>query len=388
MSHSPMKVCFLINGLGPAGAETLLLDIVTHTDADADIDYTVCFLEGEDTLVPEFENTGARVVDFEAKFKFDPRAMWRLARFFQREEFDILHTHLPYSQTLGRIFGRLGGQTTVVSTQHDFRNKYHPVTRTLERVTRPLDTMTVAVSRSVERDFTGESHLYPDHGDGWCTIHNGIGVDNFSEYLEQSNNTLVYDEWEIGQGPIFMTAGRYVSPKRQDVLIRAMKRVTEKIPDATLLVIGWGPLEDELRELVRRCGLEGSVHITGRVPSVEPYYAAADVFVFPSERESFGIVLLEAMAAKLPIVATNIPGPREVVDNNETGLLVPAGSPEDLAEAMIEFRSESKRSAFGRQGYDHVLNNFDIGQTVSSYLQLYEKLLQSYENSEKNQYTN
>src|SRR5699024_7421472 len=100
-----MKVCFLINQLAPGGAPTLLLDIVRHTD-DEDIDYTVCFIEGENTLASDLEAAGARVVDFGAEFKFDPRAIWRLARFFQREEFDILHTHLPYSQTLGRVFGR------------------------------------------------------------------------------------------------------------------------------------------------------------------------------------------------------------------------------------------------------------------------------------------
>src|SRR5699024_6448176 len=107
----------------------------------------------------------------------------------------------------------------------------------------------------------------------------------------------------------------------------------------------------------------------------EPYFAAADAFVFPSERESFGIVLLEAMAAKLPIVATDIPGPREVVVDGENGLLVPPGATEELVKAMVEFQSESRRREFGQRGYNHVLNDFNIEQTVSSYLELYEELL-------------
>jgi hypothetical protein len=124
-----MKICFLINQLAPGGAPTLLLNIVTHTDADANIDYTVCFIEGDDTLVSDFENAGARVVDFGAAFKFDPRALTRLARFFRREEFDVLHAHLIYSHTLGRVFGRLGGIETIVSTQH---TECHRTLRTLQ----------------------------------------------------------------------------------------------------------------------------------------------------------------------------------------------------------------------------------------------------------------
>ena len=370
-----MKVCFLINGLGPAGAETLLLDIVTHTDADADIDYTVCFLEGEDTLVPEFESEGARVVDFGAKFKFDPRAMWRLARFFQREEFDILHTHLPYSQTLGRIFGRLGGIKTIVSTEHSVPDNYHLITGTLERMTRPLDTKTVAISEGVERAFTGTVHQYePGQSGQWCTIYNGVDVSGFNERVTTADVSGLESQYGIEDEPIFLSVGRYVPAKAQHDLIAAMDRVVHKYPDARLFIVGWGALESKLTAAIEDHDLAANVTLTGRVPhaDIHKWYALADVFVSSSKTEGLPISTLEAMASALPIVATDIPGLRGVVESGTTGLLVPPNAPDQLADAMKQ--SITSREPLGERGYDRALRRFDIEQTANRHRELYHKL--------------
>ncbi|EMA41045.1 glycosyltransferase [Halococcus hamelinensis] len=368
-----MKVCFLINQLAPGGAPTLLLDIVRNTDSTTDIEYTVCFIEGDDTLVPAFETAGARVVDFEAEFKFDPRALARMARFFRREEFDVLHAHLPYSQTVGRVFGRLGGIDAVVSTQHSAPNNYHPITRLLERLTRPLDSRTVAVSKAVERLFTGESHAYePGQTHQWCTIHNGLDTEEFGTEVRTAKTDSIRHEWGLGDGPILLNVGRYFPQKSQHTLIKAMSHVVKMRPDAQLLIVGWGELENELRSAVRERGLDDNVRVTGRVPTIHPYYRLADAFVLSSTRESFGIVLLEAMAAKLPVVATDVQGIPEVVDHGRTGLLVPPNDPERLAEAMVEaLRTDEP---LGENGYERAATEFDIRTTTASHIELYREL--------------
>jgi glycosyltransferase involved in cell wall biosynthesis len=368
-----MNVCLLINQLAPAGAQTLLLDIVTHTDADTDINYTVCYIEGEDTLAADFEAAGVRVVDFSAEFKFDLRALGRMARFFRREEFDVLHAHLPYSQTLGRVFGRLGGIEHVVSTQHSAPNNYHPITRTLERITRPLDSRTVAVSKAVERTFTGEAREY-EYGQHrqWCTIHNGIDAEAFQKQVRAAEMAALRDEWGVGDGPVFLNVARYFPQKAQHTLVEAMPHVLGELPDAHLLVVGWGELEDDLRATVQERGLDGTVSITGRVPAVHPYYRLADEFVLSSVRESFGIVLLEAMAAELPVVATDVQGIPEIVDHGRTGLLVPPRSPERLAGAMVRAAASAER--FGTNGYERVSKRFDSRRTVASHVEMYTEL--------------
>jgi glycosyltransferase involved in cell wall biosynthesis len=371
-----MKVCFLNNALEAAGVGNLLLDIVKHTDDDADIEYTVCFIEKYDTLVPEFENAGARVVDFGAEFKFDPRMLARMAQFFRREEFDILHTHLPYSKLLGRMFGRLGGHTKIVSTHHSMPENYHPLIGRLERMTRPLDTKIVAISEGVERAFTGSAHQYePGQSGKWCTIYSGVDVTGFNERVTDTDTTALESQYDIGDEPVFLSVGRYVSLKGQHDLIAAMGRIVNEWPNVQLFLVGWGVLEDELRTAAENRGLAENVTLTGRVPhaDIHEWYALADVFVMPSMLEGLGIAGLEAMAAELPVVATNVPGLREIVVGGRTGLLVPPNAPNQLADAMV--RAARTNEPYGKKGYERAVATFDIRKTTSSYVQLYHELV-------------
>lgn len=375
MSSHKLNVCFLINRLAPGGAEMLLLDIVKHTDADANIEYTVCSIEGDDSLAADFEAAGARVVDFDAKFKFDPRALYRMARFFRREEFDILHAHLPYAQTLGRIFGRLGCIETVVSTQHAIPDSYHLITGTLERVTRPLDRKTVAVSKDVERGFTGAAYPYkPSQSRQWCTIYNGIDVTGFNKRVMTADVTGFRSQYRIENEPVFLNVGRYVPAKAQKDLIAAMSHVVCEYPGARLFIVGWGVLQDELLDSINDHDLSENVTLTGRIPpaDIHEYYALADVFVSSSIREGLAITGLEAMAAELPLVATDVPGLREIVENGTTGLLVPPNNPDRLADAMM--RAITTDEQYGTNGYERAVVMFDIRKTVSLHVQLYREL--------------
>ena len=368
-----MNVCFLINQVAPGGAPTLLLDIVKQT-TDPQVTYTVCVIEGDRSLVDEFEEAGATVVDFDASFKFDPRAIWRMARFFRTNDFDVLHAHLPYSQTLGRLLGSLGGCRTIVSTQHNVPENYHPITRTLERVTRPIDTKTVAVSEGVERAFTGDSARYEGGQDRrWCTIYNGIDVESFSRKVDQADPEMVRDRWDVSADLVYLNISRYVDAKSQIDLITAMDEVAHK--DVHLFIVGWGELEQQLKQEVFDRELTDLVTVTGKVPTVHEYYALADVFVSSSVFEGMPIAHLEAMAAGLPVVATDIPGVNEVVGEGENGLLVPPERPKKLARAMLDVRASESRQQWGETSLRRVHEQFSIDQTVQTHLTLYRELL-------------
>lgn len=376
MPDSKTKVCFLINLLAPGGAPTLLLDIVRHSNI-TEVEYTVCFIEGEDTLAADFEAADARVIDFDAKFKFDPRALARMTWFFRKEDFEVVHAHLPYAQILGRVLSRLGGVQNVVSTQHSLPTNYHPITRTLERITRPLDSRTIAVSEGVERAFTGEAHQYePGMQRRWCTIYNGIDSEKFNNDVLDSNEAKLTNEFNIDNEFVFLNMSRYTSAKAQHDLIKAMRIVVPKWPNVHLFIVGWGELADELQEAVDQYNLGSHITITGRASSndVFRFYSLADVFVSSSVREGLPIAHLEAMAAELPVIATDIPGVREVVRDEQTGLLVPPCSPKQLSDAMIRLRESERREKFGNAGYDRVQSEFDIDQTVENHLKLFKEL--------------
>lgn len=369
-----MRVCYLINQLAPGGAPTLLLDIIEQTE-DADVSYTVCYIEGEDALVDDLRHAGAEVVDFDAAFKFDPRALLRMGRFFHRREFDVLHAHLPYSQTLGRLFSMIGTVDTVVSTQHNVPENYHPISRSLERTTRWRDDATVAVSEGVERAFRDGAHRFDGTLDGqWCTIYNGIDREEFSRSVRNADSSSI--DGEAGSNRcIFLNVGRYVPAKSQDILIEAMASVVDVDSETHLYIVGWGEREEELRTLVDDHELDEYVTVTGRVDSVHEYYDFADVFVSSSTFEGLPITHLEAMSAELPLVTTAIPGVTEVVEDGTTGLLAPPDDPDALADAMTAMQDEADREMMGTAGYERVREHFSIEQTVENHLQLYNHLL-------------
>lgn len=375
MTHKNLHVCLLVNELARAGAQTLILSIIQNTPAEADIQYTVCYIEGSDALAPDLREAGVRVVNFRANYKFDPQALARIATFFRQENFDVLHTHLPYSQSLGRVFGRIGGCRHIVSTQHSAPNNYHPLTRVLERVTRPLDDRTIAVSKVIERLFTGDAQEYqPGQQRQWCTIYNGINVKEFGTNVQSSDVEAIRSEWGIREGTVFLSVGRYIPAKSQYTLIEAMRYVTQEIPDAQLLIVGEGELKENLQEYVRKHDLEEEVHVTGYQHPLHPFYHLADVFVLSSIRESFGIVLLEAMAAKLPVVATDVQGIPEIVYQGVTGIIVPPKSPGQMANAMVRLRDPELRQCLGNAGYERARRRFDISRTVTHHLSLYHEL--------------
>ncbi|WP_336338462.1 glycosyltransferase [Haloarcula brevis] len=373
-----LRVCFLINKLAPDGAPTIVLNLVEQA-RDQPFDFTVCFFGGDDTLRQDFEAAGARVVDFGAvgEFpQFDPRSLPCMLRFFRQASFDVLHCHLPYSQSLGRLVGSVADIDHIVSTQHNVPANYHPIERVAERITRPLDSRTIAVSEGVQTAFTGESEVFDYGANGqWTTIPNGIDVDAFAGSVEAADGSAVHQEWGLSDSdPLFLNVARYEPQKRQETLIEAMGDVVDTAPSAHLLIVGWGSLESSLRTKVRNAGLSEAVTVTGRVPEIHGYYAAADAFVSASAFEGLPVTILEAMAATCPVVATDIDGVREVVLDGETGRLVPPEEPTQMATAMRELTEHATRERYGAKGYDRVQNMFTVEQMVSRYTRLYRSL--------------
>lgn len=356
-----MHICHLINSLSTGGGERVVTNLVT---ADQENTYTVCALEDEDALLVEVREAGAEVHLGSERFRFDPRNLARVRRWINSGGIDVLHTHLPYAQVVGRLLVLGTDVRAVVSTQHSHQDLYHPVLRALERFTAAQDDATVAVSSGVKTSFSGSSQKR-----NWCTIHNGIDAASFHRRVES------YSPRELTpQGPVFLNVGRCIPPKAQAVLVEAMAEVKDEVSGAKLIIAGDGPLFGTLRSQVVDRGLSDSVYLVGHASPIEPYYAMADVFVSPSRMEGLPVTLLEAMAAKLPIVASDIPGVSEVVVDGMTGRLVPPDDPRQLASAMV-------RTAYERTGwmeeaaFQRVRDRFSVERMLGAYLELYHSLL-------------
>jgi glycosyltransferase involved in cell wall biosynthesis len=148
-----------------------------------------------------------------------------------------------------------------------------------------------------------------------------------------------------GQAPVVIAGGRLHPKKGFDILIRAMALLRDQGGSALCRVAGEGPERARLEALIAELGLAGRVQLTGWCDDLPSFLAEGDVFAFPSYQEGFPLVLLQAMAAGLPIAASAIDGPKEMLTPDENGLLVPAGDPAALAAALAELLADPARAA-------------------------------------------
>jgi len=171
----------------------------------------------------------------------------------------------------------------------------------------------------------------------------------------------------------FITLGRLILQKDHITMIKAFHKVTSQNPNTNLIILGEGPLRDELTKLIKELGLENKVHLVGFQKDPFSYLKQADIFVFSSKFEGFGNVIVEAMACGLPIVSTDCPsGPSEILDNGKYGKLVKVGDVEDLSKAMIEMLKYENIYKYKQLSIFRA-NDFDVSKIAKQYLDVMEQ---------------
>jgi phosphatidyl-myo-inositol dimannoside synthase len=212
--------------------------------------------------------------------------------------------------------------------------------------------------------------LVGDDGPPVRLLRNGVDVDAFSP---RADARMVRDRHGFGNDPVVVCVGRLVPRKGQDTLVEAWPRVRRAIPNARLLLVGDGPLYDDLVKEAADLP-PGAVTLTGRVAWEElaAHHAAADVFAHPNrtrlaglDAEGFGVIFLEAQAVGRPVVAGDSGGSPEALVPGETGVLVDGDEPNEVADAIIDLLSDRARSArMGRAGRRFVEEQHDWDRIV------------------------
>lgn len=260
-----------------------------------------------------------------ARVTVSPFVISKVRGFLERERFDVVHVHEPLAPVLP-MAALAFSKALNVATFHaarDFNFWYHYVKAFMDLFIDRLDVR-VAVSKvardSVDSHFPGDYQIVP----------NGIDLDRFrpdvtpvTEYLDGKRNILF--------------VGRYDEPRKGfNHLLKAMPRIQSQFPDARLIVVGKGDIRRALRH-AERLGVSNVVFVGAvRASDLPRYYATCDIYCAPSTgRESFGIVLLEALASGAPVVASNIPGYAGVIEQNETGILANPADSQDLALRIV-----------------------------------------------------
>lgn len=375
--HEPLArmidVSFLIGNLNKehGGAQQLLYDICCHIAAD-ECDLTVYYMFGEGTFQAAFEAESVDVVPLEATSNYDLGAFSRLVRLLRVNDHDILQTNSPVSGIWGRIGARIAGVPAIVSVEHNMHHTYRSLPRVTNGLTLPLANEIVGVSEAVTESFLGWERVLLA-GTSTKTIVNGIDVQAVESHFSECEAVL---DRQTGLNPedlIVGSVGRLAEQKGHEYLIRAFARVHESRPEATLVLVGDGPKRESLESLAEGLSISEVTCFTGHVPEVYPLLPAFDVAVFPSLWEGLPLAPGECMAARRPVVATDIPPFRELV--GDTGMLVPPRDPGALGDAVCHLiESPERRSELGQLAYERVSARFSIERTVDEYRTLYREL--------------
>ena len=276
------------------------------------------------------EAGGVPVDGIEMKTDVDPGTFFRVLNYLMHHRPTILHTHLVHADAYGQTAGTIAGVPIRLSTKHGF-NEFREgrIFALGDRTIGALAHRQIAISRGLAR-YLSETEGFPEPD--FEIVHYGITA---------GPEPKPY----AGKAPRFLCIGRLIPIKGHVVLLRAFSKVLEQRPDAHLDIAGRGVLEHGLKDLSRELGLTESVHFLGHVNPVQQSVEDSRAVVVPSLGEGFGMVALEAMERARPVIAASIGGLEDLVREGETGLLVPPGDADALAEAMLALANDPARAA-------------------------------------------
>ena len=361
------KILFVITSLGYGGAERLLIHYVSKLNKNK-YDFLVCSLRDKpDDLLPDISIYTA-VKKLNLNSRFNPFIVFRLIRLFKEFKPDLIHTHLFQPRIYATIAYLFYRNSILITQKHNNVNAIkHNIFLFLEMFCIFINKKVIAISESVKNSLIKFEHVSPKK---IYVLPNCIDYQHF-------NNTSISSE-ELNKRDIIVgTVGRLERQKGVKYLILAMKIILSRYPDAMLDIIGDGSQLPKLRKLAEKIGISNSVKFFGKFGDVKPFYNKMDIFVLSSIYEGFGIVLLEAMASGLPIVATNVDGIKEVVSDMKSGILVPSKNPQAIADAVIKLiENPQLRSSFIYEGYKRA-KIFDVQDHVMKLDNFYSTLLKT-----------
>jgi glycosyltransferase involved in cell wall biosynthesis len=282
------------------------------------------------------------------------------------EEFDIVHGHTFLPAVPTRTAGLLTDAATVFTVHgtaltsgvgHD-ESIVAPIKRRLEhQFILGFDYDHVISVNTEHLDLLGKHH------ESLSCIPNGVDTARFDVETEPRDEILFL--------------GRLAPKKRVTDLIEAFSRVADEFPETTLTIVGSGPKMDELQAQATRAGMQDRINFEGRVSEemVPKHYRRARLFVLPSVWEGHPLTLLEAWAANIPVIASDVEGIAEFVDHEETGYLVPSKSPAKLAEAIrYALSNASETERWAANAYDRVVSTYTWRGVAEQTNDVYERV--------------
>lgn len=368
-SKRSIKVMHMIWSLDLGGAEQVVVNLTRNFDRKRFLP-VVCCLNQKGRYASLVEGEGIPVFEMNKSPKLDLFLVPRLVRLIKRMEVDLVHTHLFTANLWGRIAAKLAG-VPVISSEHGMDSWRNAIDLALDQILTSINEKVVFVSHGV-KEFYSERNPAVDQKAR--IIHNGIEIDKFAPVADREKIRR-----QLGLSPnahVVGIVGRLVPDKAHHHFIEAIKLIAKEDPQIRALIIGEGKLLGQLKAKVIKMQLEDKIYFLGNQNELPALYQAMDVFVLSSLREGLPLTILEAMAAKVPVIATNVGGVAECIEHERDGILIEPSNPAKLVEAIQRVLSDQNlRENLIRHANEKVLSRFSVQKMTRDHESLYEEIL-------------
>jgi glycosyltransferase involved in cell wall biosynthesis len=357
------RVLHVVESLEIGGLERLVHDLaITRGEENT----SVACLVSVGPFGEALRNRGIRVEVIGTKGGFIP-TVWRMWRHLCRVQPDLIHCHNLFSFLNGSAASRLAGNIPVVMTKHGVVIPGTGLTRGLTRF-----LMKTAHVAAVSRETKNIMKAWMASSRPVHYIANSISMGSYDKLPRREDARAL-----LGLPTSCFLVGivaRVTRDKGHALLIDVFARMRSAIPSSLLLIVGEGAELPAVRAHIRKLGLENSVMVMGERQDVPTILAALDVFCLPSETEGMPMTVLEAMAAGLPVVASNVGGIPELLEEGRTGLMVPPNAPDELEAALLALANDPERAReMGQAGRERLLKEFSLERTLGAYEELYRE---------------
>ena len=365
-----MRILQISSASSFGGGERYMVDLCNSLSARGHEVFAA--LRPRSPLVNFLNLSAANIKTLPLRNALDAQSAHGLARFVKENQIDIVHAHMARDYSLAAYAARLKPRPKFFVTRHVLFQLNGIHRRTLAKANR-----VIAVSEAVARQLKSQ-RIVPD--EKIALVPNGIDIERFTGGLERFDRAALLSSKQLPPDCLLVgSIGELRRLKRHDDLIRAASLIDRQIKNVHFVIAGVdtsadGATQKELSDLVQSLNLKEQVHFVGWLDNAEHWLRAMDVFVSASETESFVLSIAEAMACGTAVVATRTAGAQEVVADKVSGLLVPIGDIDRLAEAVVTLLKDEKlRSSFGERATQEAETRFSLDRMVNEIEKIYRE---------------
>jgi glycosyltransferase involved in cell wall biosynthesis len=333
-----MNILYITNHLNIGGITSYCLTLASGLKRKG---HSVYIASSGGDLIHEFIKEGIRYVPIPIRTKkeISPKIImceYSLSGIIKANNIQIIHSHSRTTQVLATLLSRKFHVPHVYTCHGYFKR------RLLRRIFPCWGDRIIAISRQVKEHLVADFKVDERR---ITVIHNGIDAEKFSAYNSVSWHQIKKG-LGLGSGPVIGIVARLSDVKGHKYLIQAMPQVLREVPEAQLLICGDGKEKENLVKLVDELGVGRSVYFRPEAQGTQEALSVMDVFVMPSLKEGLGLALMEAMAAGVPVVGSNIGGIRTLIQPDVTGLLAEPADCDGLARAILVLLKDSDKAGF------------------------------------------